>query len=366
MTESPFLTDLHDAPTDLRRLAHGYATSGTWRRLFYRVVTNLGEVAAALPRDLVRAIRPVVPPLRIEDSPGASQDATRIALYVHYSASGRVSEMVRYQLQQLGQLGFAIVFITMAHNMPEDDWQAVRSLCALAVQRENVGLDFGAWHDLMPEVRRRWPHPVEMMLANDSVLGPIYPLAPLIQVMRAGGDGLFGLTESLQGGPHLQSYLILARGSAVIEDLMTFLQTLYVSHSKWLVVQIGEIRLARWMRQRGHRVASVFGYHRLVLAAVSDPAERHRLMASNAKLHNMDRLAAEQAAALLYEWPLNPTQHLWHLLATKFGNPFLKTELILKNPGRLPGVDRWAEVVPLDSPCSVSMLAAHLETMTAA
>ena len=39
---------------------------------------------------------------------------------------------------------------------------------------------------------------------------------------------------------------------------------------------------------------------------------------------------------MLHEWPLNPTHHLWHVLATKFQSPFLKTELILRNPGRLP------------------------------
>jgi hypothetical protein len=216
------------------------------------------------------------------------------------------------------------------------------------------------------EVRCRWPQPIELMLANDSVLGPIYPLPPVIEVMRAGGNGLFGLTESLQGGPHLQSYLLLARGKAVVSDLMRFLQTLYISHSKWLLVQLGEIRLARWMRQRGHRVAAVYGYDRLIQAAVADPAERHRLTVSNTKLQNLDRLAADQAVALLYEWPLNPTHHLWHVLAVKLGSPFIKTELVLRNPGRLPGVEDWPALVPPNAPCPLPILNAHLEIMQAA
>ena len=55
---------------------------------------------------------------------------------------------------------------------------------------------------------------------------------------------------------------------------MGFLQALYVSHSKGCWCR-WEIRLARWMRRRGHRVAALFGYDRLVQAAVADPAERH-------------------------------------------------------------------------------------------
>ena len=359
------LTDLHEASPGLRRVAHGYATSGTWKRVLYRAATVGQEVVGALPRDAARVVRTPAAPLRMEEGVHPERKATRIALYVHYSATGQVSDMVRCQLALLHQFGFAIVFISMAAHIPEDDWQAVRAICALAVHRENFGRDFGAWHDVMPEVRRRWPHPHELMLANDSVLGPIHPMAPLIEALRGGGNGLFGLTESLQGGPHLQSYLLLTRGEAAVTDLMDFLQTLYVSHSKWLLVQMGEIRLARWMRRRGHRVAAVFGYHRLVQAAVADPAERRRLMGSSEKLRGLNHLPAQDAEALLHEWPLNPTQHLWHVLATKFADPFVKTELVLRNPGRLPEVDQWPGVVPPASPCPLPMLQAHLQTMTA-
>lgn len=364
MTEELRLTDLMAGDPGLRRVAHGYATSGTWKRVAYRVAAVGREVLLALPRDAVRALRARKQPLRMEPGIDRRPDAKRIALYVHYSATGQISDMVRYHLALLGELGFAIMFISNAAAIPEDDWQAARSLCAMVVRRENFGRDFGAWHDLMPAVRLYWPQPDELLLANDSVLGPIYPFPPLIEAMRAGGDGLFGLTESLQGGPHLQSYLLLTRGRAAVTDVMTFLQTLYVSHSKWLLVQMGEIRLARWMAARGHRVAALFGYDRLVQAAIADPGERRRLMGSGAKLAGLDRLPADQAAALLHAWPLNPTHHLWHVLATRFGDPFLKTELVLRNPGRLPDVDQWAEVLPPNPPCKLPMLQAHLRTMT--
>ena len=61
-----------------------------------------------------------------------------------------------------------------------------------------------------------------------------------------------------------------------------------MSHSKWLVVQRGELRLARWMRGRGHRVAALFGYRRLVAAALADPAERAQLAASHPLLRDLE------------------------------------------------------------------------------
>lgn len=366
MTEPLCLTDLHEASPGLRRMAHSYTTSGTMIRFAGRGLQVSRELLSALPRDLIAAFRrtPYVP-LRMEDGVRPARDARQIALYVHYSASGQVSEMVRRQLALVERFGFAIVFISMAARIPEDDWQAVRGVCALVVHRRNLGRDFGAWKDLMPEISRRWPDIEELVLMNDSVLGPIHAAEPVIETMRRGGDGLFGLTESLQGGAHLQSYMLLAHGRSAVADVMHFIQGMHISHSKWLLVQLGEIRLARWMRKRGHRVAAVFGYDRLARAAASDPAERERLENSYRRLKGLTTVPDDQAAEMLHAWPLNPTHHMWHLLATRFGAPFLKTELVMRNPGRLPGVSDWPAVVPPNSPCPLPVLRAHLETMKA-
>jgi hypothetical protein len=362
VTEPLRLTDLGEVARDpgLSR----YAVSGTWRRLLYSSYIAAREVLTALPRDAARALRrKKTPALRMEPGIRPDADATRIALYVHYSATGQISEMVRRQLDLLGQVGFSIVFISMADGIPDADWQSVRQLAALVVQRPNFGLDFGAWRDLLPEVRRRWSVPQALLLANDSVLGPIHPLAPAIEAMRAGGDGLFGLTESLQGGVHLQSYMLLARGTAAVGDLMHFVQNLPVSHSKWLLVRMGEVRLSRWMRRRGHRVAALFSYDRLVRATVADPEERSRLQLVYRRFHDFERLSTEAAVMALHRWPLNPTHHLWRVLAVQFSYPFLKTELIRRNPARLPGVTDWKTLVPSDSPCPLAVLEAHIATL---
>lgn len=358
------LTALTAAPPGLRRALHGHSTAGTWRRLAVRVGQLAFEVAGALPRDALRAWRGgAPPPLRIEDGLDPRPGAPGVALYVHFSASGRLSEMVRRQLDGLARAGFGIVFITMAETVPEADWQAARQHCALVVQRRNFARDFGAWQDLAGEAQRRWPGAGELLLTNDSVLGPIRPLAPILAVLRAGGDGLFGLTESLQGGPHLQSYFLLARGRDAVGDLFLFLNRMRMSHSKWLVVNRGELRVARWMRRRGHRVAALFGYRRVVAAALADPAERDLLARAHPALAALESLSPETREALLLSQPLNPTHHLWHAQACRLGCPFLKTELIRRNPGRLPDVETWREVVPATAPCPVPVIEAHLHLM---
>jgi lipopolysaccharide biosynthesis protein len=103
------------------------------------------------------------------------------------------------------------VFITNA-NPPAEDWNAIAENTVLRIRRANVGRDFGAWRDAAAIALQRFGTPQELLLTNDSVLGPFLPLAPLVDAWRAGGDGFLGLTESLGGGAHLQSYVAWSRG----------------------------------------------------------------------------------------------------------------------------------------------------------
>ena len=326
--------------------------------------TALRELITAAPRDLLRGRRTSQSTLlRIEDGISADCAITQIALYVHYSATNHISDMVLCQIDLLRESGFSVVFISMSKIITEQAWQAARERCTLVVQRDNFGLDFGAWRDLLPEIHRRWAIPDELMLVNDSVLGPIHPLAPVIDTMRRGGLGLFGLTESLQGAPHLQSYMLLARGRSTVEDLMRFFQKLHVTHSKWLLIRRGEIKLSGWMQRRGHRVAAIFGYDRLVQVAVTDPYERKRLLNASNDFRNSEALSAREAAALLHKNPVNPTHELWRVLATRFNGPFLKAELVIRNPMRLSDIADWPTLVSADSPCTLPILQAHIQTI---
>jgi hypothetical protein len=88
-----------------------------------------------------------------------------------------------------------------------------------------------------------------------------------------------------------------------------------------------------------------------------------RLQIAYKRFHSLEMLSTEAAVATLRRWPLNPTHHLWRVLATRFDYPFLKTELIRRNPADLPGVTEWKKLVPSDSPCTLAMLEAHIATL---
>ena len=327
MTPHPYiLSDLQLVPPGLGRLRHGLAGKSRLR-FFHRVVQVGTEVATAI---LLDRLRPLQGGIRMVAAGHAPTQGESLAFYMHWSPTGGVSDMVLRQLAAWRACGFDVVFVTNAAPPPQD-WDKAGQDTVLRVARDNVGRDFGAWRDALAIVLRDRPSPRELLLANDSVLGPIRPMAPVIAALRAGGDGLFGLTENRGGSPHLQSYALLARGGAAVKDVAAHLATCHPSRSKWRLVQKGEIGLTRHMLARGHRVAALFGYDRLTGAL--RPEDLLPLGPRFAEPDAVDR------------YPLNPTHHLWRVLIERFGFPFLKTELVRRNPGRLPGVDAWPALV---------------------
>lgn len=253
--------------------------------------------------------------------------------------------MVLDQLDAWRAEDFDLVFVSNA-SPPGKDWEQLSARCALRIERDGIGRDFGGWRDALTVALERFGEPDELLLANDSVLGPIRPLSPVIAALRDGGDGLFGLTESRGGGAHLQSYLLLARGAAAIAEVGRHLAACRPSRSKWRLVQQNEIGLTRRMLERGHRVAALFGHDRVGAAL------------DLAFLHTFGRRFTEPGAYDRY--PLNPTHHLWRVLVEEFGFPFIKTELVLRNPGRLAGVEAWREVVDASD---LPQIERHLELM---
>lgn len=334
----PHLTDLATEGAGARRLLHGLATRAPAR--FLGRVAEVGwELATTGLLDTLSPLRGAI----AREAPGrAIPRGGALGLYLHWSPDGRVSEMVLHQLEGWRALGFDMVFVTNT-RMAEADWDRVGEATVLRLARDNIGRDFGAWRDAAARALPRFGTPQELLLANDSVLGPIRPLAPLVAAWRAGGEGLFGMTESLGGGPHLQSYALLARGGRAVDLVARHLAGYRDRRGKWRVVREGELGLSARARAEGLRCAALFGYARALDAM--DAATRASLGPRFADAAALDR------------FPLNPTHHLWRVLVERMGFPYLKTELVRRNPGGLPGVADWREVVP---PAELGRIEAHL------
>lgn len=360
------LTDLSDRPFRLRRpIRHR-------RRLLRLLAASFGKIASCVSwltsashtawtdsRERWHGAEHRV--LRIFH--GATRgDARSLALYAHFTPHSGISDMVVGQLREYARLGFRIIFVSASPRLGEADFAQISDVVELAIHRRNFGLDFGGWVDALAVLPRIAEQLDELLLVNDSILGPLHPLDEPLARMRSGGEGLFGLTDSVQYAPHLQSYFLLARGEAAIADAVAFLRSARLSASKQLVVKRFEIALSEHMRDQGHRVAALWSYDDLESKVLRSEEELAALLAA---LPESKSLAGGHTGPLalrrqLLDLPLNPVHHFAGLLVRRCAFPFLKTELVLRNPQRIPEAVNWRALIPRASPVSLQTIEDHL------
>ena len=149
----------------------------------------------------------------------------RLVIYFHYDAAGQVDTACRLAVSAMAKEAQAVVFVTNSRLNPEsvgwvEDQQGIR-----LVQRENVGLDVGAYRQILlelgPSGLAGWD---ELILMNYTLAGPVSPLPSMFARMDERTDlDFWGLTRHYamhsrrfggKGGnvpEHLQSHFLAVR-----------------------------------------------------------------------------------------------------------------------------------------------------------
>ena len=226
-----------------------------------------------------------------------------VAILCHYDRDGALrSDTLRY-LRELHAAGFWIVVVSNGTPMGPDGVAALRDVAGALLTRRNIGVDFSAWRMAMRRLSLPRPETRRILLINDSVYGPLAPLAPLL--VRMSGADLWGMTDSAQRDWHLQSYFLLA-GPRLIHAPV------------WRRFWRGVVPLPfrRWTVGRYE-----IGLSRKVVAA-----------------------GLTARALFPYRKPGNPTLNDWRALLDS-GFPFVKRELLRDNPTGETDLGTWRQTV---------------------
>jgi hypothetical protein len=320
--------------TWLRRLAT--LTTSLWRvvtaRLFYHLAA--GDQSSQVT----------------ERRQGLVALGRRCCVFVHFDDRGVVRQHTRCYLSALRQAGFGIVFVTNAAKLEPDSAQWLAEHCSLILIRHNRGYDFGAYRDGIAALFDARIKADLLLLANDSVYGPLVGLGDIFERMDFGRADVWALTDSWQHRYHLQSFFVVFGPAALASaGFSEFWQRVRNVRSKWAAIHFYELWMTHRMQSAGLRCAAIWDY----FALLGTLQEAHNAAQPDGPVtieQGVRRLATEHALAC---WrrriALNPTSDLW-LTLLQAGFPFIKRELLRLNPGRLPDLHMWHSVVPRRSP----------------
>jgi hypothetical protein len=312
-----------------------------------------------LRRLCLRAFMPVIPYLSYARSflrgrhhivrtwpEGRIELGDSVALFTHFDRRERLADHVIVYLRELHSLGFSVVFVSNSGSLQSDSLTKLQAYCRAVIVRHNVGYDFGAIREVLDLLELPRRETERLLIANDSVYGPLLPIADMMARVDFDMADFWGTTESWQYRYHLQSYFLLAGRKAMNSPAWrTFWQGVRQVSSKRWVISRYEVGLTQKLLGAGLRCQPLWSYQELLRQTEQSPAPDEINGASLDPLERM-RIKATQRirAAAASGIPLNPTSDLWRQLLVS-GFPFLKIELLRKNPTEVPDIADWRRIV---------------------
>lgn len=231
-----------------------------------------------------------------------------VCLFAHFAPDRRLSASVLHYIAQLVRCGLSVhVALSGMDRLADEDREILDILGVTAHPRPNRGLDFGAWQHLIRIGCAR--DAAFVLLANDSVFGPVAELQPIFAMMQARSHDVWGMVESHEVSWHLQSWFICLTAASLARPALARVFALpFEEMSKAEIILHGEIGLGTAIRAEGLSWGACL------------PDRRQGLR----------RLVA-----------VNPMHVDWISVLACGRVPFIKVELLRDNPARIPWLQSW-------------------------
>ena len=287
-----------------------------------------------------------------------------MVLFVHFDSGQNVRPYVLQYLSQLQASDLSVVFVSNAGRLRAEAIEAIKPLCAGILVRRNIGYDFVAMREGLAHFGLPRADTELLILANDSVYGPLRPLDDMIAQFDFSQADLWGATESWQARYHLQSYL-LAAGPKLLRHpawAKFWEQVQPVPNKRWVIARY-EVGITQWMMREGLRVAAVWPYQKLMEGIDPTPLTEVFPKASDETdpLNAMRYIQLRRVRiAYVNRTAQNPTSDLWRELLMA-GFPFIKRELLRTNPTNVSDIIDWRAVVQEQTAADISIIEQDLK-----
>jgi lipopolysaccharide biosynthesis protein len=276
----------------------------------------------------------------------------RLCIFSHFDRDDLIDPYVVRYLAELRRLGMFIVFVSTSERLGDDQIKAVLPHVGRVVVRRNTGRDFGSWRAGLAECPDLAAYD-QVILANDSVYGPLFPLQDVFAAMDGRDLDIWGITDSLERGYHLQSYFLVFGRRAVASRFFERFWRRYRSITfKPYVVEVYELGLSRAALRHKLRLGAFCEYR-----AIAPCASRASRAPGEPPVFIPDPSRR----------PLNPTHYFWQVLLRELRCPFIKIDLLRDNPSRIPDAGKWRDVVFEVAPdFDREIIARHLARLSSA
>lgn len=307
---------------------------------------DMAKLAALKVMVLGDALRRWVAPIEgrvLKSGAGGQVPGSRnmLCLFAHFDRDGVIDEYVVRYLHALDELGCETVFVSTAEGLDEADISRILPFCTTFIVKQNIGYDFASWRTGL-EAAGDISGYERVVVANDSVYGPLRDLRTIFADMGSRKLAFWGITDSLRYGRHLQSYFLVFERTVVQSPIFRdFWRKLPDYRNKHVVIIQCEVGLSRALAAAGFSFAAYCPFD---------------------VVQESLRAGAKGLAAKFLGMRVSPTHKGWRALM-RAGCPFLKVQLLRDNPLKVPDVGDWQAVLAELADYDSKLIARHLARM---
>ena len=195
------------------------------------------------------------------ESQNANLSAGKTAVLAQWSESENLAYSTERLIQELLDCEFQVVLVSACQSN-ERLVISDHLLSRITVLRKpNFGYDFGSWSvalQAIPEIELA----DEVLLLNDSLIGPFGKLGDILKKMSESPYSLTGLTDSIEIDYHIQSYMMHFKDGSLRETVFrNFWHNVRHEASKDEIIRTYEIGLSRLALENEIYIGAVFPFN---------------------------------------------------------------------------------------------------------
>ncbi|MBN2824421.1 MAG: hypothetical protein JXQ76_03775 [Campylobacterales bacterium] len=242
----------------------------------------------------------------------------------HFNQDNQLSKETQYYIEKLAEISFLDQFILVSTSAFQDkEREYLEGLGIKLFERDNIGYDFYSYKVGIEHLDILSCD--NLLICNDSIFGPLFDIEPILKEMVSNHADIVGMTHGFKHHYHLQSYFVLFKPKVVQSmAFKAFWDGVKILEDKKKIIRNYEIGMSQYFLDKGFHL----GVYANFIPNIAD-----LLFKSNKPLAVIKQLIK----VLIRLNPssikgINQTHYFWQMLIETFHVPFIKKELVYKNP----------------------------------
>lgn len=188
----------------------------------------------------------------------------RAVVFAHYDKDSIIDDYVIYYLKELKKISDTIVFVSCC-NLADKEIEKLNGIASHVITQIHDEYDFGSYKRGFLYLQDKLNEFDELIFANDSCYGPLYPLEKVFSKMENENSDFWGITKNNFGykknlkhffvkRPHVQSYFIVFKQKIFTQDFFAdFMQSIKHLQTKKEIISKYEIGLTELLKEKGFK-----------------------------------------------------------------------------------------------------------------